>query len=101
MYVNFETIGYVYILANKTGGTLYIGVTSDLITRISQHKEKTYAGFTQRYDVHKLVYYEELGSIEAAIAREKALKKWKREWKIQLIEQINPKWDDMFDQLVA
>jgi len=74
MYVNFETIGYVYILANKTAGTLYVGVTSDLTKRISHHKNETYPGFTQKHKVHKLVYYEEFGFIEKAIEREKELK---------------------------
>ena len=82
MYVNFETIGYVYILASKVAGTLYVGVTSDLVKRISQHKDGTYGGFTSKYKVHRLVFYEEFGSIEAAIEQEKKLKKWRREWKI-------------------
>lgn len=101
MYVNFETVGYVYILANKMAGTLYVGVTSDLIKRVSQHKNEIYPGFTQRYDVQRLVYYEQLGSIELAIEREKKLKKWKREWKIKLIESMNPKWDDLFLRLAV
>lgn len=101
MYVNFETVGYVYILANKMAGTLYVGVTSDLIKRVSQHKNEIYPGFTQRYDVRRLVYYEQLGSIELAIEREKKLKKWKREWKVKLIESMNPKWDDLFLRLAV
>jgi putative endonuclease len=100
MYVNFQTIGYVYILASATAGTLYIGVTSDLIKRISQHRNEIYPGFTQKHKAHKLVYYEEFGSIEKAIEREKKLKKWKRVWKIQLIEKSNPKWEDLFPKLV-
>ena len=101
MYVNFETIGYVYILASETVGTLYIGVTSDLIKRVSEHKNEIHKGFTQAHKVHRLVYFEEFGSIETAIDREKKLKKWKREWKIQLIEQMNPDWDDLFEKLVG
>lgn len=85
MYVNFQTGGYVYILASKTVGTLYIGVTSDLIKRISEHKNDLQKGFTKDHQVHRLVYYEELGSIEMAIVREKKLKKWRRAWKISLL----------------
>lgn len=101
MYVNFETIGYVDILASKTIGTLYIGVTSDLIKRVSEHKNEIHKGFTQAHKVHQLMYFEEYGSIEAAIEREKKLKKWKREWKIKLIEQTNPNWDELFVQLIG
>ena len=101
MYSNFETLGYVYILASRTVGTLYVGVTSDLVKRISEHKNEIHSGFTKRHKVHRLVYYEEHGSIVAAIEREKKLKKWKREWKIKLIEEMNPKWDDLFDSLMA
>jgi putative endonuclease len=100
MYVNFETIGYVYILASGTAGTLYIGVTSDLIKRISEHKNGINSRFTRRYKVHRLVYFEELGSIESAINREKELKKWNRKWKIDLIEKENPNWNDLFPALV-
>jgi putative endonuclease len=100
MYVNFETIGYVYILASDVAGTLYTGVASDLIKRVSQHREEIYGGFTAKYKVHRLVYYEEHGSILLAIEREKKLKKWKRQWKIQLIESKNPKWADLFFELV-
>jgi len=80
-------------------GTLYIGVTSDLIKRISEHRENITGGFTAKYNVHRLVYYEKHGSIADAIQREKRLKKWKRAWKIRLIEKTNPKWDDLFPQL--
>ncbi len=100
MYVNFETIGYVYIMASEVAGTLYIGVTSDLIKRISEHKLEILGGFTKKYHIHRLVYYEEYGSIELAIEREKKLKKWKRAWKIQLIEKENPKWADLYPGLV-
>ena len=82
----------VYILASKPNGTLYIGVTSDLIQRVWQHKNDFVEGFTERYGVHSLVWYEVHGSMESAITREKALKKWRRAWKIELIEEDNPKW---------
>jgi putative endonuclease len=84
-----------YILASKKDGVLYIGVTNDLETRISQHKNKEFEGFTKRYFVHKLVYYETTNDINSAIAREKCLKRWKRDWKIKLIEEENPKWEDL------
>jgi putative endonuclease len=100
MYVNFEMIGYVYIPASKMAGTLYIGVTSDLIKRVSEHLEGIHSKFTSTYKAHRLVYYEKFGSIEEAIKREKQLKGWRRAWKIQLIEQMNPKWDDLFSDLV-
>jgi len=95
-----ETVGYVYILASTVAGTLYVGVTSDLIKRISEHKSGTFGGFTKKYKVNRLVYYEEHGSIETAIKREKQLKRWRREWKIQLIEKMNPKWADLYPALV-
>jgi putative endonuclease len=101
MYGNLGAIGYVYILASAVAGTLYIGVTSDLIKRISEHKNGIYGGFTAKYNVHRLVYYEVFGSIELAIEREKKLKKWRREWKIQLIEKENPKWADLYPALVG
>lgn len=86
----------VYILASKRNGTLYIGVTSDLITRVWQHKNDITEGFTKRYGVHRLVYYETTDDIAAAITREKQLKKWRRDWKLQLIERLNPNWDDLW-----
>ncbi len=95
-YINFQTIGYVYILASKTAGTLYIGVMSDLVKRGDEHKDEIHPGFTQQYKVHKLVYYREFGNIEEAIAWEKKLKKWRRAWKIALIEETNPHWDDLY-----
>ena len=101
MYVNFETGGYVYILASRMAGTLYIGVTSDLVKRVCLHREGVTKGFVAEHAVYRLVYYEQLGSIEAAIEREKKLKKWKRVWKIKLIEDMNPKWDDLFPRLVG
>ena len=92
--------GYVYILASKRNGTLYIGVTSDLAERIRKHKEGTFKGFTEQYGVGRLVYFEEHSDVRDAIAREKQLKKWRRAWKLRLIEKQNPEWDDLYDQLV-
>ena len=89
----------VYILASKPKGTLYIGVTSDLIQRVWQHKNDFVEGFTKRYRVHTLVWYEVHGSMESAITREKALKKWRRAWKIELIEEANPVWLDLYDEI--
>lgn len=90
----------VYILASKPRGTLYIGVTSDPVQRVWQHKNDVVAGFTRRYRVHRLVWYEVHESMESAITREKALKKWSRSWKIELIEKTNPTWDDLYDDIV-
>ena len=87
--------GYVYILASGRNGTLYIGVTSNLVQRITQHKAHGAEGFTKKYNVNKLVYAEEYGAIEEAIVREKQLKKWNRAWKIELIEKDNPEWKDI------
>jgi putative endonuclease len=91
---------YVYILASRKNGTLYIGVTSDLIKRIYEHKNDLVDGFTKQHRVHNLVYFETTESIESAIAREKKLKKWNREWKIRLIEKNNPEWRDLYAELV-
>src|SRR5262245_25790192 len=93
--------GYVYILASKTVGTLYIGVTSDLVKRVSEHKNGIKGHFSSRYKVHNLVYYEAFDDIRDAIAREKQLKKWERAWKIQLIESFNPSWSDLFSKIVG
>jgi putative endonuclease len=90
---------YVYILASKEHGTLYIGVTNNLVRRVYEHKEGLVDGFTKRYKVHNLVYYELTDSIEDAIAREKQLKKWNRAWKIELIESMNPRWRDLYHEL--
>jgi len=87
---------YVYILASKNNGTLYIGVTSNLIQRIWQHKNNQVEGFTEKYKVHTLVYYEQHEMMESAITREKQMKKWKRDWKIKLIEKDNPLWEDLW-----
>ena len=88
----------VYILANKPNGTLYIGVTSNLVQRVWQHKNDLVEGFSKRYGVHRLVWYEAHESMESAIMREKMLKRWKREWKIRLIQETNPKWSDLYDE---
>ncbi|MFH1856610.1 MAG: GIY-YIG nuclease family protein [Candidatus Omnitrophota bacterium] len=92
---------YIYILASKKNGTLYIGITSDLIKRVWQHKEKLVEGFTKKYDVDKLVYYEPYTDPENAIKREKRLKFYKRQWKIDLIENSNPQWKDLYNDLVC
>jgi len=92
--------GYVYILASGKHGTLYIGVTSDLVGRVWEHRTGVLPGFTKRYKVHRLVWYEEYGVIADAIAREKQLKKWRRDWKIRLIEESNPEWVDLYEGLV-
>ena len=91
--------GYVYILTNKKNGTLYIGVTSDLIKRIWEHKNKVVEGFTEKYNLDKLVYYEVFEDIENAILREKQLKKWHRDWKINQIEKTNPEWKDLYEEI--
>jgi putative endonuclease len=92
---------YVYILANRIGGTLYIGVTNDLIRRIAEHKLKTAESFTKRHDVSRLVYFEQFDQIEQAIHREKRLKKWPRAWKISLIEKDNPDWNDLYPEIAG
>ena len=90
----------VYLLANKKNGTLYIGVTSDLRKRIYQHKNGTFQGFSSKYETHMLVYYELHESMETAITREKQIKKWNREWKINLIASQNPKWVDLYSSIL-
>jgi len=92
---------YVYILANRIGGTLYIGVTNDLVRRVAEHKSKIAESFTKRYDVVRLVYFETFDGIEQAIHREKRLKKWTRAWKVQLIEGENPNWDDLYPSIAG
>jgi len=88
---------YVYIMASQKNGTLYIGVTNDLRRRADEHKNGLIPGFTQQYHIHLLVYYEEYTDIKIAIQREKQLKKWKRMWKLRLIEEVNPGWKDLSD----
>jgi len=92
---------YVYILASSSNSVLYIGVTSNLIQRIWQHKEKIVDGFSKKYNINKLVYYEIHQNAENAITREKQLKKWRREWKVQLIEEQNPDWLDLYGGLIG
>jgi putative endonuclease len=88
-------------MASERNGTLYIGVTSDLIKRIQEHKTKIIDGFSKKYNINKLVHYEQTENIYSAIAREKALKKWSRAWKITLIEQNNPNWDDLYFKIIS
>jgi len=91
---------YVYILASKRNGTLYIGVSNDLIKRVYEHKNDFVPGFTSKYGVHRLVYYEQTDDARSAIEREKQLKKWNRKWKLELIEKTNPNWKDLYDELI-
>jgi putative endonuclease len=89
---------FLYILANRPKGVLYVGVTNDLVRRMSEHKGKYVSGFTANYGVSKLVYFEEYASILEARARERSLKRWHRAWKFELIEKINPEWSDLTEQ---
>ncbi len=91
---------FVYILTNKKYGVLYVGVTSNLPARIQQHLAKTYDGFSAKYNLTQLVYYEDCGNAETAITREKQLKAWKRDWKIELIDEFNPSWNDLGDLIM-
>jgi putative endonuclease len=95
------TTYFVYIMASKRNGTLYIGVTNNLIKRVYEHKSDIVEGFTKKYSVHKLVYYEETADIYGAIQREKSLKKWNRKWKIKLIEKFNPNWKDLYEEVIG
>ena len=90
---------YVYILASKQNGTLYAGMTNDLQRRIYEHKHGLVEGFTKKYNIHNLVYYEEANDVKVAIEREKQIKKWNRKWKLELIEKENPNWNDLYDSL--
>ena len=90
----------VYMLASKRNGTLYVGVTSNLAERVWQHRNDVVAGFTKKYGVHMLVYFELHGDMESAIIREKRLKKWNRAWKLRLIEEMNPDWDDLYQSIL-
>ena len=92
--------GYVYILTNKRNGTLYIGVTNDLVRRIWEHREERVESFTKRHSLKQLAYFEAHATMPLAIQREKQMKAWKRAWKLELIEQQNPDWDDLYPQLV-
>ena len=91
----------VYLLASRYRGTLYVGVTSDLVQRIWQHRQGLVEGFTQRYGVHMLVWFEQHATMLDAIAREKRIKEWKRAWKLELIETNNPRWRDLYDYLLG
>jgi len=91
---------FVYLLASERNGILYVGVTNDLVRRVHEHRTDAVAGFTSRYGVHRLVWFESTASVEAAIRREKQLKNWKREWKIALIERENPQWLDLYDSIL-
>jgi len=90
---------YVYLLASRKHGTLYLGVTNDLIRRVYQHKSKALAGFTAKYGVNRLVWFETHDDVTAAISREKEIKKWRRNWKIALIETGNPDWRDLWESI--
>ena len=91
---------YVYILTNKYNAVLYIGVTSDLIKRIWEHKNKIMKGFSSKYKIDKLVYFEQYNDIKQAIQREKRLQEWQRQWKVVLINSINPEWKDLYDEII-
>ena len=91
---------FVYLLASERNGTLYVGVTNDLVRRVHEHRTDAVPGFTSRYGVHRLVWFDSTPSVEAAIHREKQMKNWKREWKIALIERDNPQWLDLYDSLL-
>jgi putative endonuclease len=90
----------VYILASNRNGTLYVGVTSNLVQRIWQHKNNLVEGFTKKYGVHTLVWFEQHETLESAFCREKALKEWHRAWKLALIEEQNPQWCDLYEQII-
>jgi len=90
---------FVYILASRRNGTLYIGMTNDLVRRVWEHKQALVEGFTKKYGVHRLVWFETAERPEAAISREKQLKKWKRAWKLELIEEGNPEWKDLYEEI--
>ena len=96
----YEKNSYVYILTNQYNKVFYIGVTSDLTKRIWEHKNKAVEGFTKQYNLEKLVYYEIADNIESAIAREKQLKRWHRQWKINLIREFNPIFEDLYDKII-
>jgi putative endonuclease len=91
---------FVHILANRPRGTLYVGVTNDLVRRVSEHKAKLVPGFTRKYGIDQLIYYEQYSSILEARAREHSLKKWRRAWKIELIKKLNPDWHDLSTELM-
>lgn len=92
---------YIYILASGRNGTLYVGVTNDLVRRVSEHKNGDADGFTKKYKVNRLVWFDETSDITAAIQREKTMKRWRREWKLNVIEEMNPQWHDLYDDLIS
>jgi len=92
--------GYLYILANRRNGTLYVGVTSDLVKRIEEHRQKLVEGFTRKYEITHLVYFETFEEIREAIIRERQIKEWKRKWKTELIQSINPYWRDLYEDIL-
>jgi putative endonuclease len=91
---------FVYILASKRNGTLYVGFTTDLVQRVYAHRNDLVEGFSKKYGVHRLVYYETEGDYESALQREKQIKEWKRQWKIELIEKSNPEWIDLYENIL-
>ncbi len=91
---------FVYILASQRNGTVYVGVTNDLVRRVHEHREKFVEGFTARYQVSRLVWFDQTDSVEEAVAHEKRLKRWRREWKLALIEKNNPDWLDLYDRIL-
>jgi putative endonuclease len=95
-----DKVGYVYMVASARNGTLYIGVTSDLLNRTIQHREGLVDGFSKRYGCKRLVWNEAIGDMDAAILREKQMKRWKRRWKLRVIEEMNPDWDDLYDTIL-
>lgn len=92
--------GYLYILSNQKNGTLYIGATADIVKRIWEHKQKVVSGFSNQYNLTNLVYYETFDDVLSARARERTLKKWNRDWKIALIEKVNPNWKDLYKNII-
>ena len=92
--------GYLYILASRRNGTLYVGVTSDLVKRIEEHKQKLVDGFTKKYGITTLVYFETFENIRDAIIRERQIKEWKRKWKTELIQSVNPYWRDLYEDIL-
>jgi putative endonuclease len=92
---------FVYIMTNKPNGVLYVGITNDLINPVYQHKNNLADGFTKKYHLHRLIYYENTNDVYEAIAREKRLKKWHRQWKIDLINQFNPSWADLYNNIIG
>ena len=100
MDVRFVKRYFIYILASKRNGTLYVGVTSNLIRRVYEHKNNLVEGFTKKYSVHQLVYFEQTEDAASAIHREKQIKKWNRKWKLELIEKNNPDWKDLYEDII-